>query len=57
MNQRIIPGFTQAIGGIYPTSAVQVPMKVPQFRDSAIKLSRVGLPWSSTVVPCDLKFV
>jgi len=55
--QRVIPGFTQISGGIYPASAVQVPMKLPQLRDSSIKLLQAELSLSSIVVPCDPKFV
>ncbi len=55
--QRVIPGFTQISGGIYPASAVQVPMKLPQLRDSAIKLSQEGWTWFSTGALCDPKFV
>jgi hypothetical protein len=54
MNQRVIPGFTRTSGDIYPASAA--PMRLPQRRDSAIKLSQEGWTWFSTGALCDSEF-
>jgi hypothetical protein len=56
MNQRAIHGFTQTSGEIYPASAAQAPMRLPQRLDFAIELSQEGWTWFSTGPLCDPEF-
>jgi hypothetical protein len=56
MNQRVIPEFTRTSGDIYPASAAQAPMRLPQRRDFAIELSQEGWTWFSTGALCGPEF-
>jgi hypothetical protein len=53
MNPIFIPEFTQIGGDISLVSASQVPMRLPQLRDSVKGLSQEGWFWFSAVVPCN----